>query len=107
MNCCNANGECTGGPDCPVRPAKVAPIARRKPTRIYTCDQLGVCHCQGDTGCVSSPPPSPQMPLKERFFTGAIAVTTLGALAGVAGYVWGLHGGSIIRALHTMANRLG
>jgi hypothetical protein len=108
MNCCNANGQCMGGTGCPVRPAKVATIARSSPktNRTYTCDQLGICNCQGNTGCVNCHPPAPRMSIKERIFMGFMTVITVGALAGVAGFVWGVHGDAITRSLYQMANQL-
>ena len=44
MNCCNANGQCTGGPDCPVRTTHRTVHA---PIRTHRCDELGVCNCSG------------------------------------------------------------
>jgi hypothetical protein len=48
MNCCNANGQCTGGTDCPVRPGQEMPTPVHAPARQHMpCDQLGVCNCSG------------------------------------------------------------
>jgi hypothetical protein len=108
MNCCNANGQFMGGTGCPVRPAKVAIIARSSPktNRTHTCDQLGICNCQGNTGCVNCHPPAPRISLKERIFMAAMVLASVVTAAGVAGYIWGTHGEAITRVLYTMANRL-
>lgn len=42
MNCCNDFGQCTQGPDCPVRATPS--------TMFKTCDDLGVCQNQ-DAEC--------------------------------------------------------
>lgn len=50
MNCCEQHKPygCDQGRDCPVRVAVKAPNAY---TRIYTCDELGVCQGNGCTDC--------------------------------------------------------
>lgn len=53
MNCCNALGQCTRGPDCPARPpaqsiVRDALAYEREqwtgPTVERSCDELAVCH---------------------------------------------------------------
>jgi hypothetical protein len=50
MNCCDEFGDCRQGRDCPVRavlPREPAKVAQVQPGKRRTCDELGVCQCDG------------------------------------------------------------
>ena len=92
MNCCNANGECTGGPDCPVRP--MTPKVHAPVRHHYRCDQLGVCHCSGQH-CEFELPDLGPMTKSEAVLMGVFLLATIACAVILLAWVIDTYGASI------------
>ena len=74
-------------------------VSTTKP-RTYSCDQLGICNCQG-APCTSC---SPQPPSRlERAGLAALKLVTLVVTAGASGWVWGTYGQGLTDLFLAMA----
>jgi hypothetical protein len=80
MNCCNANGMCTQGDDCPVR--QVRPY------------------------CMNSDLPGP-LTIAERVALAVVYLASAAFMVSFLSWLYFKHGESVARVLYGMANRLG
>lgn len=97
MNCCNANGQCGGGPDCPVRPGQEMPMPKvYAPARQHKpCDQLGVCNCSGQH-CEFELPDLGPMTLAERLLVCVICILSVVSMLGLIGWLVQTYGPAIV-----------
>ena len=91
MNCCNANGQCTGGPDCPVRTTHRTVHA---PIRTRRCDELGVCNCSGQH-CEFELPDLGPMTKSEAVLMGIFLLATIACAVILLAWVIDTYGASI------------